>query len=152
MQQRNFPKPTNLMVLPDNLTGAQVRDIMRKWEGDLGAECDTCHSEYADHRKSERGQPQLDFASDAKPEKKMARLMYTMTEDLKSGAIQKVKDLDEDAKDMNHPKPAELTCGTCHRGKLDPEAYVPPKEDRGPGGGMPGMQGMPPMQGPPKDN
>lgn len=149
--QRKFPKPTNLKVLPEDTTGAQVRDIMRKWEGDMGAECSTCHAEYADHRKNERGQPQLDFANDDKPEKKMARIMYKMTEDIKADSIKKVKDLDEDAKDMNHPKPAELTCGTCHRGKIDPEAYIPPKRQEGGPGGPNGpagdrapMQGMPP--------
>ena len=150
------PKPTNLKVLPKDLTGDQVRDIMRKWEGDLGAECNTCHDEYADHRKNERGQPQLDFAKDTKPEKEMARVMYKMTEDIKANQIQKVKDLDKDAADMNHPKPAELTCGTCHRGKVDPEAYIPPKRDNGPGGpggpngpSNPSMpnQGRPPMPG-----
>lgn len=135
------------------MTGDQVRDVMRKWEGDLGAECDTCHAEYADHRKNERGQPALDFASDDNPDKEIARVMYKMTEDIKANQIQKVKEMDEkaDAGKMDHDKPAELTCGTCHRGKVVPEAYVPPKRQNGPGGpggppppngSMPGMPGM----------
>src|SRR6516164_6611727 len=92
-QPRQFPKPTNLKVLDKDMTGAQVRDVMRKWEGDLGGECNSCHDEYDDHRKNERGQPQLDFAKDGKPEKEMARIMYTMTEDLKKDQIKKVTDL-----------------------------------------------------------
>lgn len=147
-QPRQFPKPTNLKVLDKDMTGAQVRDVMRKWEGDLGAECSTCHDEYDDHRKNERGQPALDFAKDGKPEKEMARIMFTMTEDLRKGQIQKVKDLDKDSKEAK----AELTCGTCHRGKENPEAYVPPKRENGPGGpGGPG-NGMPGMQRPPAGN
>jgi len=129
-QQRKFPKPTNLKVLPKDLDGKQVRDIMRHWAGDLGEECSTCHAEYSDHRKDERGRPMLDFAKDDKPQKRMARIMYKMTEADKANYIAKVKDLDKDHKG---PEPAELTCGTCHRGKLDPEQYVPPKrEERGP--------------------
>lgn len=127
---RKFPKPTNLKVLPKDLDGKQVRDIMRHWAGDLGEECSTCHAEYSDHRKDERGRPMLDFAKDDKPQKRMARIMYKMTEADKADYIAKVKDLDKDHKG---PEPAELTCGTCHRGKLDPEQYVPPKrEERGP--------------------
>jgi hypothetical protein len=142
--QRNYPKPTNLKVLPKDLTGSQVRDVMHKWAGDLGTECKTCHAEYADHRKDERGRPELDFAQDTKPEKKMARIMFKMMEGIKKDPIEKVKLLDEDAKDMNHPKPAELTCGTCHRGKVDPEAYVPPRREARPAApGMPGMQRPP---------
>jgi hypothetical protein len=127
---------------------------MRKWEGDLGAECSTCHNEYADHRKNERGQPQLNFADDGNPDKKMARIMFTMTEGLKKNQIQKVKDLDVEMKEPH----AELSCGTCHRGKKDPEAYVPPKREGGPGGpggrggpGGPAVPGgaMPGMQRPP---
>ena len=128
--QRKFPKPTNLKVLPKDLDGKQVRDIMRHWAGDLGEECSTCHAEYADHRKDERGRPMLDFAKDDKPQKRMARIMYKMTQADKTDYVAKVKDLDKDHKG---PEPAELTCGTCHRGKLDPEQYVPPKrEERGP--------------------
>ncbi len=40
---RNFPPPTNLKVLPKDLTGRDVRDIMQKWAGSLGVHCDTCH-------------------------------------------------------------------------------------------------------------
>lgn len=124
---RNYPAPTNLKVLPKNLTGAQVRDIMHKWTDDLGAECSTCHTPDP-VKKMPNGHPALNYADDSKHQKQIARIMYTMTENLKSGDIQKAADLD---KDMN-PKPAELTCGTCHRGKLDPEAYIPARREGGP--------------------
>lgn len=135
MAHRHFPPPKNLKVLPKNLTGDQVVDIMRHWAGDLGQKCSTCHAEYPDHRKNERGEPMLDFPSDAKPQKHMARIMYKMMQVDKNNYVQKVADLDTDT---SKPMAAPLTCGTCHRGHLDPEAYVPPKrEERRPEGAPP---------------
>jgi hypothetical protein len=140
---RNFPSPKNLQVLPRDLTGAQVRDIMRHWAGDLGVECNACHAAYPD-RVGRNGRPELDFASDEKPEKQMARIMYTMTETIRKDYIPKVAALDT----MGSPA-APVTCGTCHRGNLDPQEYVPPRrEERGPRpAGVPGTgpQGAPPQ-------
>ena len=119
-----FPPPKNLKVLPKHLTGEQVRDVMHHWAGDLGVGCDTCHAEYADHRKGPNGRPELDFPSDDKPQKKIARLMYKMTELDKKDYVAKAADLDTKSSEA-----APLTCGTCHRGSLQPKAYVPPKRD-----------------------
>jgi hypothetical protein len=114
---RSFPAPTNLKVLPKNLTGQQVRDIMEKWEGSLGAHCSTCHT--ADPKNiGPNGRPRLNFADDSKEEKQTARLMYTMTESINVDYVSKVPDSDE-----------SVTCGTCHRGHLEPEPYVIPPED-----------------------
>lgn len=140
---RNFPPPTNLQVLPKDLTGAQVRDIMRHWAGDLGVECNACHAASANH-VGRNGQPMLDFASDEKTEKQMARIMYTMTETIKRDYVAKVAALDT----MSSPA-APVTCGTCHRGNLDPPEYVAPRrEDRGPGNGPAGGPGNGPSNGP----
>jgi hypothetical protein len=61
---------------------------------------------------------------------------------MKKNYISKVAEMDK----MDAPAPP-LTCGTCHRGHLDPEEFVIPK-DAGPGGPPPagGMPPMPPMQ------
>ena len=141
---RSYPAPTNLKVLPKDLTGQQVHETMEGWAGALGVHCDACH--VADPTKvGPNGRPMLKFEDDSKDEKKMARIMYTMTEDMKANYIKKVADMDK----MDEPA-APLTCGTCHRGHLDPEKFVPPHEDgpRGPGGAPPagGMPPMPPMQ------
>jgi hypothetical protein len=129
---RTFPAPTNLQVLPKDLTGQQVHEIMEHWAGDLGVHCDTCHA--ADpNNVGPNGRPRLNFASDEKDEKKMARIMVTMTQDLKANYIAKVAAMDK----MSEPA-APVTCGTCHRGHLDPEAYTPEAEH--PQGAMPGMQ------------
>ena len=64
--------------------------------------------------------------------------MIKMTEDMKANYIKKVADMDK----METPA-APLTCGTCHRGHLDPEAFVPP-HPRGTADGRPCL--MPPAQ------
>ena len=116
---RSFPPPTNLKVLPKDLTGQQVRDIMEIWEGSLGAHCNTCHA--ADPKNvGPNGRPRLNFADDSKPEKATARLMFTMMEDINKSYLKKLDD---------SPK---ITCGTCHRGHLDPEPFVIPPEEHGP--------------------
>lgn len=139
MRPRNYPAPTNLQVLPKDMTGAQVREVMHHWAGDLGVECDTCHAAYADGRTSPNGRPMLDFASDAKPQKQMARIMYTMLETDKKDYVAKVAAMDT----MSSPA-APLTCGTCHRGNLDPPAFDAPHEEH-----RPRPEGAPPAGGPP---
>jgi len=127
---RNFPAPTNLKVLPKNLTGQQVRDIMEIWEGSLGAHCSTCHT--ADPKDiGPNGRPRLNFADDSKEEKSTARLMYQMTEDINKNYVSKVPSSD-----------VPVTCGTCHRGHLGPEPYKIPEDDgpRRPQGPPPAKQ------------
>jgi Photosynthetic reaction centre cytochrome C subunit len=124
--------PTNLKVLPKNLTDEQVHKIMHGWADALGTHCTTCHA--ADPNKmGANGRPQLNFADDSKPEKATARLMFSMTEDINKNYVSKVPDSD-----------ASVTCGTCHRGHLDPEPFVAPPDDHD---GAHPPQGAP--QGPP---
>jgi len=114
---RTYPVPTNLKVLPKNLTGQQVHEIMEQWEGSLGAHCSTCHT--PDPKDiGPNGRPRLNFADDSKEEKLTARLMYKMTEDINVNYVSKVPSSDE-----------PVTCGTCHRGHLGPEPFVIPKDD-----------------------
>ena len=132
---RNSPPPTNLQVLPKDLTGRQVRDIMGTWAGSLGVKCEFCHT--ADAKNvGPNGRPRMDFANDSKPDKQIARIMYTMTQQMNKDYISKAMDLDKDG--MGKP----VTCGTCHRGHEMPEDFVIPHEQRpgGPGGG----EGTPP--------
>jgi hypothetical protein len=129
MQMRSFPAPTNLQVLPKDLTGQQIHEIMEHFAGSLGVHCDTCHA--ADPKNiAPNGRPRLNFADDSKPEKNTARLMITMTQDINKNYVSKVPDADQ-----------KVTCGTCHRGKLQPEPFVIPPE----GGMRPPQAGaMPP--------
>jgi hypothetical protein len=123
-------------VLPKDLPGQQVHEIMEKWEGSLGAHCDTCHA--ADPNNiGPNGRPRLNFADDSKPEKNTARTMFRMTEDININYVGKI---DNDG--------MPVTCGTCHRGKRHPEPFVIPPDDgprppQGPPQGAP-MGAMPP--------
>jgi hypothetical protein len=145
---QNMAPPKNLKVLPKDLTGRQVRDIMETWADDLGVTCEKCHVTDPNAPPMPNGRPRLNYAADDKNEKAEARIMYTMTEDVKKNYVAKVADMDK----MPDPA-APLTCGTCHRGKFTPEAFVPPPKPKGgaaPGGGPGGMPGgMPGMQGAP---
>ncbi len=131
---RDYPAPTNLKVLPENTTGKQIHEIMETWAGSLGVHCDTCHM--ADPKNmGPDGKPHLKFADDSKDDKKIARIMYTMTQQINADYISKAKKIDTDAEDMT------VTCGTCHRGHKMPVTYVIPRTSA-PGRGMPDMPGM----------
>ncbi len=144
-RMRNFPPPTNLKVLPKDLTGAQVRDIMETWAGSLGVHCDTCHM--ADpNNVGPNGRPRLNYADDSKPDKQIARIMYTMTQQINADYISKASAIDTDAMGM------KVMCGTCHRGHEMPEEFVIPKEGpRGAPGGPPPAGGTPPTGAPPSN-
>jgi len=120
---REFPAPTNLQVLPKNTTGRQVRDIMQTWAGSLGVRCGFCHA--VDSKNiGPKGQPRLNYADDAKDDKKIARLMYTMTQHINEDYISRTTEIDTDAMGMT------VTCGTCHRGHDMPQEFAIPKEGR----------------------
>lgn len=122
---RNLPAPTNLQVLPKNLTGDQVHEIMEGFAGSLGVHCDFCHA--ADPKNlMPNGHPRLNFADDSKDEKKIARVMISMVGQINGEYISKTTAMDPDAMGM------KVTCGTCHRGHQMPEEFVPPPE-HGPG-------------------
>ena len=115
--QHEMPAPTNLKVLPKNLTGAQVHEIMEKWEGELGTSCKTCHA--ADPKNlGPNGKPRLNFADDSKEDKQTARKMFKMVEDINANYISKIDS-----------SGAPVTCGTCHRGHLGPEPFAAPEHD-----------------------
>jgi len=118
---RPLPKPTNLKVLPKDTSPEDVIKIMKGFAGSLGVECKFCHQMNPQTHK-------LDFASDAKNDKQIARTMMQMTRDINENFMSKVSD--PDAK----PEDKHVTCGTCHRGHEMPQHFVPPPH-HGPGMG-----------------
>jgi hypothetical protein len=116
------PTPKNLKVLPKNLTGEQVMDIMHGWRTQLGVECNTCHTVDPTHTMP-NGKPALNFPDDSKPEKRTARLMVKMTEEINKNYTSKVE-----SKQNNDASAKMVSCGTCHRGKFDPPAFVAPPD------------------------
>ena len=116
-QHHEAPPPTNLKVLPKDMTGEQVHQLMHQWAGALGTECTTCHATDP-NRKMPNGRPAINFADDSKPEKNTARLMYKMVQDINKNYISTIDS-----------SGVPVSCGTCHRGHLDPPVFTPPKED-----------------------
>jgi cytochrome c553 len=102
--------------LPKTLTGEQVNEIMEQWESYLGVSCSTCHARDPKNL-GPNGRPRMNYADDSKPEKSTARLMYTMTKDVNENYVSMVPTKDGAAAPT-------VTCGTCHRGKKDPEPFV----------------------------
>ena len=118
--KRTYPEPKNLKVLPKNLTGEQVHDIMEQWEGALGAKCGTCHTPDPNNI-GPNGRPRLNFADDTKQDKETARKMFQMVEGINLNYISKIDS-----------SGAPVTCGTCHRGHLGPQPFVPAPEEHEP--------------------
>lgn len=140
---RSLPAPTNLQVLPKNLSGQQVHEIMEGFAGSLGVHCDFCHA--ADPKNlMPNGRPVLNFADDSKDDKKIARIMIAMTQQINADYISKAKALDPDSMGMT------VTCGTCHRGHSMPEDFVLPKAGGPPPAAPAG--GAPPAAAPPPAN
>jgi hypothetical protein len=109
------PNPTNIKVLPKDITGDETIKLMHQYEGDLGVECEYCHARNPETKRN-------DFPSDANPVKDKARLMIKMTDDLNTRYLAQLSD----------PKPTNpITCGTCHRGMAQPEVFVPKPRERG---------------------
>jgi hypothetical protein len=100
----------NVKVFPKSTPVPQVLGAMRNFAGDLGVRCLFCHV-------GKEGQPlsQADFPSDEKREKKVARQMMLMVQEINkrvdtlpghlAGAVGNV----------------QVTCGTCHRGVSKPQ-------------------------------
>ena len=119
-QQKAQPAKTdnaefhNLKVLPVNISHDELINTMRGFARALGTRCDHCH---AAGPPGPDGKEKLDFASDAKPEKNVARTMIRMVRTINGDYIAKV----EQPK-LDNP----VTCGTCHRGHTQPEPFQPP--------------------------
>ena len=98
---------TNLRVLPKNISSKMLSHIMvDDFEDGLGVGCNFCHAEEKDSHK-------LDYASDAKPEKSIARNMMRMTMKVNRNYFR-----------LKHPLLGDsllvVNCSTCHHGQPHP--------------------------------
>ena len=114
-QKSQAPKPDNLQfknlqVLSPNITHDELVATMRTYARSLGTRCDHCHLE-----TMVNGKEQTDFASDAKPEKNVARTMMRMTRAINGDYVSHV-----------NAHGQSVTCATCHRGHTVPEQWTPP--------------------------
>ncbi len=97
----------NLKVLPKDISSKDLSGIMiDDFEDGLGVSCGFCHAEQKDSHK-------LDYASDEKPEKEIARLMMKMTLGVNKKYFK-----------MTHPRIGDsalvIRCITCHNGQPRP--------------------------------
>lgn len=104
-QQQQPPK--NLQVLPKDLPRGQVVQLMRGVAGALGVRCDYCHVESPDGNFQN-----MDFASDDKETKKVAREMFKMAMDINQKYIP--------AMGRTLTERSQVRCVTCHRGVAKP--------------------------------
>lgn len=110
-----MPKPTNLQVLPKDISSDDLIKLMRGYSGALGVHCNFCHEE-----NEQTHHP--NFAADTKPDKAIARTMIAMTEEINAKYLSQVHDPDATPADKT------VTCGTCHRGETMPTQFIPKPE------------------------
>jgi hypothetical protein len=107
------PKPTNLKVLPKDISGDDIDKLMHRYTQDLGAPCGYCHEQNPQTK-------QIDFASDENPVKETARFMIKMNDDINTKYLAQLGD-------RRYAEP--FTCGNCHQGQVDPPAFEPRHAD-----------------------
>jgi hypothetical protein len=115
--RRAFPRPTNLQVLPKDISTEDLIKTMRGFTQQLGVRCTFCHAEDAATHHP-------DFASDAKPQKTSARIMMRMTHEINTKYLAQIQDPDA------MPEMKTVSCGTCHRGHSMPEIFTPPAPEQ----------------------
>ncbi|GAA4309074.1 hypothetical protein GCM10023149_03240 [Mucilaginibacter gynuensis] len=98
----------NLKVLPKNISEDAMHEVMEEWEHALGVRCGFCHTRNEETKK-------MDWASDAKPEKEMARKMFKMTAMLNKKYFAAKKD------SLGMIAETGVNCNSCHQGTEHPE-------------------------------
>jgi hypothetical protein len=99
---------TNLQVLPKDISPKALQQIMvDEFQDGLGVGCNFCHA-------NEKGSLHLDYASDEKPEKEIARSMMRMTMDIN-------KKYFEDEHPLIGDSLMTISCVSCHNGVPHPD-------------------------------
>ena len=113
------PSPfKNVQVLPHTMTRQELIATMRTFTRGLGVRCNHCHVVTATEPKEE-----FDFPSDAKEEKRAARVMIQMATQINQEWLGRVAAAEGET---FHPEERRVWCWTCHRGHEEPEAPPPP--------------------------
>lgn len=100
---------TNLQVLPNDITSKELQHIMvDEFQDGLGVGCGYCHAQ-------KEGSLLLDYASDEKPEKAIARSMMRLTMEINKNYFNVETPVIIGRDNL------EVSCFTCHRGAARPE-------------------------------
>jgi hypothetical protein len=114
LAQGTFPPASfkNLQVLPKDATAQTVVGTMKTFAIGLGVRCQFCHI-------GKEGMPlgEFDFVSDDVAQKKTARAMMRLTNDIN-------RQLDAALPRAAGAEP-RVSCVTCHRGKSTPDTVTP---------------------------
>lgn len=100
----------NLKVLPKDISEEELKAVMHNFNDALGVKCSFCHASGSNGK--------LDFASDGKKYKEVAREMMKMTMGINKKYFK-----------TKNPREFEVTCYTCHNGNDHPSKYPTQKED-----------------------
>ena len=106
-------KPTNLKILPKDISEKELHDIMRSFSMSLGVHCNFCH---VAQQVPGQERPKFDFASDDKQEKLIARKMMMMVSAINENYIGKMIGGDHTLE--------QIRCVTCHMGRETPIVSV----------------------------
>jgi predicted trehalose synthase len=117
----------NLQVFPRDIPRDDLIAAMRVFTRSLGVRCNHCHVVTATEPKEV-----LDFPSDAKEAKNVARVMLRMTTELNATWLPRVEMAEGHPAEAVHVTPQQavsgrIGCWTCHRGKTEPEMPPPPE-------------------------
>jgi hypothetical protein len=96
-------KPKNLQYFPKDISRKELIGIMRQFSFATGLRCEGCHVQKADGK--------MDFASDGKDEKRTARVMLKMVDDINKSYIDK----------LGQANAIQVQCVTCHRALSKPQ-------------------------------
>lgn len=92
------PHFKNLQILPKDISGHDLDSVMHHFTAALGVKCNFCHVRNESENK-------MDFASDDKPEKNIARKMMMMAIDINKNYFKGMKmdhdHMDHDMKNMD---------------------------------------------------
>ena len=107
------PEFKNLKILPKDISEHDLDSVMHTFSMSLGVRCNFCHA----INKEGKG---LDFASDAKPEKDIARMMMTMSININKTYFKDMDmDHDMDHHDMDHDMKTDSSKSKDHDMKMD---------------------------------
>jgi len=140
------PQFKNLKILPKDISKDDLDTVMHHFTSSLNVKCNFCHVKNNETNK-------MDFASDDKPEKLIARKMMLLSIDINTKYF---KDIEEEMdKEEEHKMSSDnkiqidgdsvknmlsyVTCYTCHHGDPHPQTR-PPKKDEGPKPPVPAPQ------------